>query len=233
MPKENKTVIYALTGGFLAWLVSFFAKGRTPAKVVTGSGGHPYPPPKNKGVPFAQSPASPIWPIDPSSKNKRKFEVAYKDINNGRHGNQARAFKASRGKGSRYHAGIDIYANAGDIVRAPEAGVIVADQNFLGTIPGEDAMLIQGDSGTVVLLGEIVAESMTTHYGLKEGSRVERGQPVAIVGLTKNGSHMLHFETYTQGSTRNRSWKKSQGPHESLRDPTEYLLRARATTGPE
>ncbi len=218
-------MIYMIGGGFLGWFLSIFKK----AMVVTGAGGHPYPIPKNYGVPFAGGPSRPTWPVGPS-ENPRWGEVAYRDVNGGKHGNVGgRAFHASRK--SRYHAGIDLYADAGDVVLAPESGVIVADQNFLKSIPGEDAMLIQGDSGTTILLGEIVAESMTTQYGLKEGSRVEQGQPVAIVAETVNGSHMLHFETYTQGSERNRSWKKSKKPHPSLLDPTAYLLRARVSTG--
>lgn len=217
-------MLYAIgIGGFLGWLWSSLTK----KKVVSGAGGHPYPLPVSKGVPFASGPENPVWPIKSDSKNERKYEVPYKDVNGKRYGNQARAFKATRGNGARYHAGIDIYANAGDVVLAPESGVIVEDQNFLNSIPGEDAMLIQGDSGTTILLGEIVAESMTTEFGLKEGSRVTAGQPVAIVAKTVNGSHMLHFETYAKGSKRNRSWSQGKKPHTSLRDPTAYLLRAR------
>lgn len=223
-------MLYAIGGGLIGWLLTLFSRAKAGARVVGGAAGHPYPTPKNKGVPFAQGPAQPAWPIQ-SSTNSRQFQVSYTDINGKKHGRSSRAFKATRGKGSRNHAGIDLFANAGDVIVSPESGVIVADQNFLNTIPGEDAMLIQGDSGTTILLGEIVAESMTTEFGLKEGSRVERGQPVAIVALTKNGSHMLHFETYTEGSTRNRKWRRGKVPHESLRDPTPYLLRARATTG--
>lgn len=219
-------MLYAISGGLFGWLISLVSKAQN--KVVSAPDtGHSYPPPKNKGVPFSGGPARPAWPIQ-TSTNKRKWEVAYRDVNGGKHGNMSRAFKAQRGSGARHHAGIDLYANAGDVVVAPEDGVIVADQNFLNSIPGEDAMLIQGDSGVTVLLGEIVAESMTTKFGLKEGSRVKKGQPVAIVGKTVNGSHMLHFETYTKGSTRNRSWKQGKKPHASLRDPTAYLLRARA-----
>ncbi len=224
MTKDEKTLLYVIGGSFLGWFLSFYKK-----VVVTGAGGHPYRAPKNRGVPFANGPHRPVWPIQ-SSKNKRWLEVAYKDVNGKNHGNVGgRGFKAARG--SRNHAGIDLYANEGDVVVSPESGVIVADQNFLQSIPGEDAMLIQGDSGTTILLGEIVAESMTTEFGLKEGSRVDRGQPVAIVAKTSKGSHMLHFETYVAGTKRNRSWKKGQKPPESLRDPTAYLLRARATKG--
>ena len=221
---EGRTVAYIIGGGLIGWLMGVWKR----AKVVSGPGGHPYPTPKDRGVPFAKGPFRPTWPVGKSS-NKRWGEVAYRDVNNAKHGNVGgRAFKASRS--GRYHAGIDLYADAGDLVLAPESGVIVADQNFLNSIPGEDAMLIQGDSGTTILLGEIVAESMTTRFGLKEGSRVEQGQPVAIVAKTVNGSHMLHFETYTKGSMRNRSWKKDKKPHPSLRDPTAYLLRARVST---
>jgi murein DD-endopeptidase MepM/ murein hydrolase activator NlpD len=225
-------MLYVIGGGLIGWLLSVVAKAKARHQaVVTGAFGHPYPTPVNHGVPFAQGPAAPTWPIHKSSKNKRKYDVSYKDVNGETHNRGSRRFKASRGDGARYHAGIDIFADDGDVVLSPESGVIVADQNFLGSIPGEDAMLIQGDSGTTILLGEIVAESMTTQFGLKEGSRVKKGQPVAIVALTANGSHMLHFETYTQGADRNRSWKQGQKPHPTLRDPTAYLLRARATTG--
>jgi murein DD-endopeptidase MepM/ murein hydrolase activator NlpD len=220
-------MVYAGAGGLFGWLFSVLFGRRT----VEGGGGHPYPLPKSHGVPFAPGPAKPVWPIQ-SSKNARHLEVAYRDVNGKIHGNYwGRGFKAKRSSGKRYHSGIDIYADAGDVVVSPEAGVIVADQNFLNSIPGEDAMLIQGDSGTTILLGEIVAESMTNEFGLKEGDRVAAGQPVAIVAKTVNGSHMLHFETYGPGAKRNRRWMAGGKPHASLRDPTGYLLRARAATG--
>ena len=220
---------YIVAGGVIGWLLGLFKKAKA-SQPIGGTGGHPYPPPKNRGVPFAESPTQPLWPIQADSTNKRMYEVAYRDVNGKMRGNGARAFKARRANGARYHAGIDLYADAGDVVVAPEAGVIVADQNFLNSIPGKDAMLIQGYSGTTILLGEIVAKSFRD-FGLEIGSRVERGQPVARVGLTQKGSHMLHFETYTQGSNRNRSWRQGRVPHPTLRDPTVYLLRARATTG--
>lgn len=179
--------------------------------------------PKKRGAPFAQAPNSVVWPI-PNSNNPRRFEVAYRDVNGKNHGNGARAFRASRGE--RHHGGIDLYADAGDIVVAPESGTLVAQQNFLNTIPGKDAILIQGDSGNVILLGEIVAKSFED-FGLSMGSRVKAGQPVAKVGLTSNGSHMLHFETYTQGATKNARWYKGQEAPSTLRDPSDYLLKAR------
>lgn len=220
-----KTVDFAL------WAVAGLAVGavvrRVFGRTADGPGGHPYPLPHNWGVPFASSPQRPVWPIA-SSSNPRAYQVAYRDANGHRYGNAARAFRAMRSEGRRYHSGIDLYADGGDVVVAPEDGTIVADQNFLNTIPGEDAMLIQGDSGTTILLGEIVAESMTTEFGLREGDRVSAGQPVARIATTSHGSHMLHFETYAEGAQRNRRWMVGGYPHPSLRDPTAYLLRARA-----
>jgi len=228
---QNEDLItWGIAGGLAGWLISWVQSvGRRIAK---GPGGHPYPLPKSHGVPFATGPKRPVWPIHPDSRNPRMYEVAYRDVHGKAHGNfGGRGFSAKRGSGARKHAGIDIYANGGDVVRAPESGVIIADQKFLGSIPGEDAMLIQGDSGTVILLGEIIPESMTTRFGLKEGSRVQAGDPVALVGTTQNGSHMLHFETYVQGTKRNRQWRANKSPPTELRDPTAYLLRARAGTG--
>jgi murein DD-endopeptidase MepM/ murein hydrolase activator NlpD len=217
---------------WMYWGIAGLAVGaailRYKGRVVRGRGGHPYPLPKDHGVPFAAGPMRPVWPIQ-SSSNPRHLEVAYRDEAGNGHGNVwGRGFKARRASGKRWHSGIDIYADEGDVVVSPEDGVIVADQNFLNSIPGEDAMIIQGDSGTTILLGEIVAESMTTHFNLREGDRVKAGQPVAIVAKTVNGSHMLHFETYAEGVNRNRSWKTGNKAHPTLRDPTAYLLRARA-----
>lgn len=222
--KPIELVLWGVAGAAVGALALRWS-GRT----VSGGGGHPYPDPKPKGVPFAGGPARPVWPIAANSTNPRRYEVAYHDVSGHTHGNAGgRAFKALRSSGSRYHSGIDLYADAGDLVLAPEDGEIVEDQNFLNTIPGEDAMLIQGDSGTTILLGEIVAESMTTRFGLREGDRVRAGQPVAVIAKTANGSHMLHFETYAEGTERNRRWLVGHQPDPALRDPTGYLLRARA-----
>lgn len=189
------------------------------------TGDEPLTDAKNVGAPFAQGDPDPVWPVAPSSTHKRRLEVAYRDAAGKVHGNGSRRFKASRGSGARYHAGIDLYADAGDIVLAPEDGQLVAQQNFLNTIPGKDALLVQGNQGVTFLLGEVTANSWK-EFGLDIGSYVLKGQPVARVGLTSKGSHMLHFETYRWGVQKNTSWKAGQPAPKDLLDPTDYLLRA-------
>ena len=191
-----KTLDYALWGiAGLAVGAAAVAATKS-ASQASGPGGHGSPLPKAQGVPFAPGAARPIWPIQ-SSSNDRHGQVAYRDVNGTRHGNNSRAFLASRQGGARNHVGIDIYANGGDVVVAPETGTIISDQNFLNSIPGEDAMLFQTESGVVLLFGEIVAESFK-QFGLDEGSHVKAGTPIAYIATTVNGSHMLHFETYTR-----------------------------------
>lgn len=186
------------------------------------SKGPSYVPPKSMGAPFAPGPARPLWPVGPSY-NDKWGKVSYRDVNNKIHLNGARAFGASRDE--RRHAGIDLYANPGDLVIAPEGGVLVSDQNFLDTIPGDDAYMLQGDSGTVLLFGEVKANGFQ-EFGFQLGSRVEKGQPIGRVALTSKGSHMLHFETYVKGTTKSKKWFAGNAPPAALLDPTEYLLRA-------
>lgn len=183
---------------------------------------YPWPAPANQGIAFAEGAPRPVWPVANNSTHARRLEVPYEDVSGNLHGNAARRFRATRD--GRFHVGVDLYANAGDVVLAPEAGVIVQTQSFLN---GTDAMLIQGEHGVTVLLGEIAPGSWK-EMGVAEGSTVERGQPVARVGRTHNGSHMLHFETYACCPTKNFPWYKGHDAPELVRDPTDYLLRALA-----
>lgn len=191
--------------------------------------------PKNIGVPFAGGGDDPLWPLI-QSKHGRRFEVPFVDVDGKWHGNRSRAFGVSRPwpDGDRHHAGIDLYANGEDIVVAPEDGVVVGRQ---GGYPGQTgAILLELDSGIVVLLGEVKMGG-AAEFGLKLGSRVKRGDPVTRVwwqdskpetpGI-QGGAHMLHFEAYEPGTTQNSKWPKSSSAPSGLLDPTEYLLRARA-----
>lgn len=173
------------------------------------------------GVPFAQGGGRPVWPV--ASTSSRSDEVAYYDVNDQIHGNWARRFGASRD--GHTHAGIDLYANDGDVVVATEDGTIVGTQTFhLGT----DAVLLQTNSGLVVLYGEVEPWSWKK-YGLQVGSHVRAGQPIAKIGCMVGEppnceSHMLHLETYRAGVTQNEHWYSS--PPADLLDPSRYLLRA-------
>ena len=174
-----------------------------------------------KGVPFALGGKRPVWPVISSSS--RGNEVAYADINGDPHGNWERRFGANRDDHT--HAGVDLYANNGDILVATENGTIIGAQTFhLGT----DALLLQTDSGIVILYGEADPKSWK-EFGIAKGSRVRAGQPIArvgcMVGTWKNcDSHMLHLETYIAGTEQNKRWTGS--PPFGLLDPTRYLLRA-------
>ena len=157
-------------------------------------------------VPMATGASSPVWPL-PKVTRKRW------------------TFGASRAKGKRRHAGVDLYARRGSIVLAPEAGTVVATQRFNG--PKAHALLIQLDSGPVVLLGEIEPGSWTSR-GVSIGSRVRAGQPIATVGINPFGSQMLHFEMYTAGTLKNQRWYTGKQPPAELLNPTQYLKSASA-----
>lgn len=198
--------------------------------VVAGKGGssrpaqsHGMEPAKDRGVDFAIG-GRPIWPIHPSSRHASKYTVSYKDAAGSWHGRAARAFKADRG--SRHHAGMDLFANAGDVIVAPEAGTVVRRQTFY---KGTGAMVLELDSGLAVVLGE-TAMGGAGEFGITTGTRVQRGQPLTRVGLSNDGSHMLHLETYRSGTTTNSRWYKGDAAPPNLLDPTEWLLTAKANS---
>lgn len=136
-----------------------------------------------------------------------------------------KAFAASRSAGLRHHAGIDILAPRGAVVVATEDGQIVATQRFNG--PNAHAILLQTNSGPVILYGEVEPGSWR-EFGLKIGAWVKKGQPIARVGINPGGSTMLHFEAYKRGTTTNHRWYQNQNPPPQLLDPTNYLSAAAA-----
>lgn len=162
-----------------------------------------------KGIPEAVGVNSPFWPL-PAVTRKRY------------------TFGWGRAKGVRHHAGVDLYAPRGSAVVAPEAGTLVRWQRFMG--PKSVALLMQTDSGIVILFGEVEPNSWRKH-GLGIGNRVRAGQTVAEVGINPGGSQMLHFETYVQGTTKNHRWYKGKPPPPALLDPTRYLRIAEALDG--
>lgn len=135
----------------------------------------------------------------------------------------ARAFAASRKGSAKYHAGIDLKAETGDPVVATEDGVVVATQGWDG--PQAKALLLQTDSGPVMLYGAIAPNSWK-EFGVGVGTRVKKGQPLGRVGTYPKGSHMLHFEIYREGTTKNYKWYKGDPAPANLLDPTNYLKRA-------
>lgn len=176
-----------------------------------------------RGVPFAEGGWRPRWPVVTTNKPGL---VSYEDTSGTTHGNWARKFGAPR-EGTRWHVGIDIYADYLDPVIAMEDGTVLEIQHFnLGTY----AILVQNDSGIVVLYGEVENGSWK-EFGVYEGARVSKGNPIARVGCqrwTGNNcvSHMLHLETYVHGTTKNRQWYQGKDAPSEILDPTRYLLRA-------
>lgn len=169
-------------------------------------------------VPFAVGSSNLKWPV--ITKHVRGKEVPYKKVDGKYVGNAARSFGVPRQDGIRKHAAIDLYCYGEDVVIAMESGVVVGIQGFLGPTK---ALLIQGDSGVVSLYGEIKNNSWS-EFDIKKGTKVKAGQPIARIGINDAGTSMLHFETYTKGTTQNAQWKGS--PPSNLLNPTKYLLQA-------
>lgn len=181
-------------------------------------------------APFAGGATRPTWPVD--TRSKRKLKVSYKDVRNKWHGRWGRHFGAKRkrkGGGGRVHVGVDLFADPGDVVLAAEGGTIMA---VLPYYKGTGAIYVKHDSGLIVAYTEIEKGSWWD-YGLRTavGVRVEAGQPIARVGLTNDGSHMLHLETYRGDVTvedirkKKMQWLEGDPPPDGILDPTEYLVR--------
>lgn len=172
-----------------------------------------------KNVPFSIGSNSSIWPIYKTS-NTQWATVSYVTTENKVIGNPARAFGAIRENGARYHVGIDLYCDDGDICVAAENGTVVGIQGFLNITK---ALLLQTDSGIVLLYGEIKNGSWDD-FNIKVGTNVKKGQQICKIGKNQTGSAMLHFETYTKGTTKNSSWPAGTDAPQTVLNPTKYLL---------
>ncbi|MCH9637733.1 MAG: M23 family metallopeptidase [Gammaproteobacteria bacterium] len=194
------------------------------------------------GVPMAVGDPNPIWPV--ISTDPRGCDVNYLDVNGVSHGLMFQRFGAPRGSSdwfnvpSRYHIGHDCIAVAGDIVVAPEDGVVGNIRNFYA---GTKAMYLWTDTGITINLGEIEPGSQRD-FGATEGTRVSKGQPVARVGEFEMGKelpyNMIHFEIFDGHRDRSLNWYDGEPRPTDLRNPTDYLLRARCgetttVTGPQ
>lgn len=119
----------------------------------------------------------------------------------------------------RHHAGVDLFANAGDAVIAVEDGTVIGFYPFLRAATGEMsyAMLVAHD-GYVANYGEVRENSLTAH-NLRIGAAVHGGERIATVSDTAQ----LHFETYQAGTTRNYSWGYHAERPAAVVDPTPRL----------
>lgn len=187
-------------------------------------------PKQRTSVEFAEGGPRPSWPVDTDAK--RKLAVSYEDVRGKFHGRWGRHFGAMRkrkdGTGQRHHAGVDLFGDPGDVVVATEPGKVIA---LLPFYKGTSAVYVETDSGLILNFGELEKQSWR-NFGLKVGDRVDPGDPIGRVGLSNDGSHMLHLETYEPFITIDEirrgkmQWGAGDDPPDGLLDPTRYLVRA-------
>ncbi|MEZ5381684.1 MAG: M23 family metallopeptidase [Microthrixaceae bacterium] len=118
-------------------------------------------------------------------------------------------YGSSRGGGSRSHQGVDIMANRGQRVVAPESGTITTAKwsSSCGYSLG-----ISGDDGIYYLYCHL----NNFASGISKGSRVWAGKQVGKVGSSGNASYAyphLHFEMHPGGAGR-----ASMNPYYRLRN---------------
>jgi hypothetical protein len=177
--------------------------------------------PSNDPIRFATSDVEDaVWPVKTS--NMRKFEVNYHATDGTSiGGNPGRQFLANRSSGTRYHVGIDLFAEHRDKVVACEDGRIVSFYTFYTTSSGEVAYsLIIEHEDFVINYGEVKANAQE-EFNWRVGDRVRKGQEIARVSTTG----MLHFETYIRGTAHNHRWIKGAARPAELLNPTLYLLK--------
>jgi murein DD-endopeptidase MepM/ murein hydrolase activator NlpD len=140
-----------------------------------------------------------------------------------------RRFGAGR-RGARAHAGCDLYAPEGTSIHAVADGVVTrAPYEFYA----QTHALEVDHGGFLVRYGEVMKGN-----GLREGDRVEKGQPIAkvghLVGLTLP-SDMLHIEFYDKTAAGSLTQGKATSARHTngwsfrrrrdLVDPTPFLNR--------
>lgn len=194
-------------------------------------------PQERTSAPFVDGLPAPHWPVETLEEDK--VVVAYRDVRKKWHGQWGRHIGAKR-QGSagekKHHAGVDLYADEGDVVRAMEGGEVIAQLPFHH---GTWAVYVRHDSGPIVNYGEVEKGSWT-EFGFPlqvlEGEtqivRVEAGDPLARIGRQSGGGTMLHLETYepqvtlSQIRARELQWSFGETAPPGLADPTFALLRA-------
>ncbi|MGV8075311.1 MAG: transglycosylase SLT domain-containing protein [Syntrophobacteraceae bacterium] len=177
----------------------------------------PEEPLQENEIAFAEpSPFALYWPIRTRERGGR--EVAYQGKSKTIYGRNGRRFLAGRSNG-RYHVGVDLWAEAGDVIVACEDGEIVNHYHFYNNL---HALIVQCASGIVINYGEVRADSWKD-FALDTGSQIKAGQPIAVVGRMINDS-MCHFETYRKGTLENCRYYMGKRPPYALLNPTKYLL---------
>jgi len=193
--------------------------------------------PVHRGAPQAGEPSNSTWPV--LTSHRSRLVVSYW-TQGGVRGYSGRAFAAKRvdEDGDRKHAGVDLFANEGDVVVAPEDGRVLTILPFNA---GTWAVYVRSVlDDRVVNLGEVEKLSWR-EFGVKPGQTVHVGQPLARIGVQTKGSTMLHLETYGVDGIDDEtliaairagelSWPADAAAPGWLRDPTAYLLSAAKRT---
>lgn len=189
----------------------------------------PHDAPEGLHIPFAPPPSGGYWPLRTAHPYGRQvtFRATDGSIVGSSPGLRFLADRpARRVPPLRWHAGIDLLANPGDVVVACEQGTIVEFKFFTWAKSGKPPIrrpafrLLIEHAGVVVNYGEVTKDSLAKH-GLKLDDSVQPGQPIAFVSDTD----MLHFETYVKGTRTSHQWRKKEPrPPAELLNPTKYLL---------
>lgn len=138
-----------------------------------------------------------------------------------------RRFGASRAKGTRLHAGCDLYAPIGTPVFAVAAGTVLAVYEFYLS-----SWAVEVDHGDfIVRYGEVKKE---VGPGIAKGAPVMPGVQIGQVGALKGLKlSMLHFEMYA-GTAKGALTDRSNPPYQrrsDLIDPTAWLDDALVNSG--
>jgi hypothetical protein len=184
--------------------------------------------------------APPLWPVD--TERESKVRVSYRDVRGKWHGAWGRHVGSTRrgDDGSRrHHAGVDLFADQGDVVLAMEDGEVIA---MLPFHHGTWAVYVRNKDGQIVNYGELGKHSwmefgfpMQVIEGETETVQVTAGQPIGRVGLQSGGDTMVHFEMFAPEITvadiraQRMSWPWGQSAPPGLLDPSRYLVVAQKT----
>lgn len=158
----------------------------------------PPPPPMPKG-PIA-------WPLDRPAASLR-----YSD--------KLGAQRPHKGPPVRHHAGIDLAAAYGEVVRAMVPGRVLTTFGWQGK---GAAAIVVGNKDAAILYGAVSPQSWT-FYGVEVGDDVVAGQPIAGIGRYPDGSTMLHISAHAPRTRDPDQWWWGKLPPADLRDVRVYL----------
>ena len=165
---------------------------------------------------FAPSASTTFWPVVNAAADTRL--VSYEPATGPTVGRPGRCFFAAR-RGTRHHAGVDLFATEGDIVVACADGKIENFYKFYNSKGRDTFALMIEHPGVVINYGEVAPDSLTGS-NMKVGDSVSAGHAIGRVGATG----MLHFETYAPGTKQNVRWMVGQPRPWAIRNPTQLLL---------